>query len=117
MTSGDRPLAGGQDDVVEPLALLEIAADQQPEAARQLEHPHQRVMLGAFGIVEPAIDRFGPADVLQHALAQQADIAGEPVAAERRDEIEARSRPPRPRVDDEHQAPDAALVVLLGQAR
>ena len=54
--------------------------------------------------------------MLQHALAQQADIAGKPVAGERGDEIEARSRPPRPRIDDEHQPPDAALVVLLGQA-
>ena len=57
----DRPLPGGEDDVVEPLALLEIAADQQAKAARQLEHAHQRVMLGAFGIVEAAIDRLGPA--------------------------------------------------------
>ena len=57
----DRPVPGGSDDVVEPLALLEIAADQQPEAAGKLKHPHQRVVLGAFGIVEPAIDRLGPA--------------------------------------------------------
>ena len=112
----DRPLPGGENDVVEPLALLEIAADQQAEAARQLEHAHQRVMLGAFRIVEAAIDRLGPAGVLEHALAEQADIAGEPVAAERGDEIEARSRPARARVDDEDQPPDAALVVLLGQA-
>ena len=76
----DRPLPGGKNDVVEPLALLEVAADQQAEAARQLEHAHQRVMLGAFGIVEAAIDRFGPAGLLEHALAEQADIAGKPVA-------------------------------------
>ena len=76
----DRPLPGGKNDVVEPLPLLEIAADQQAEAARQLEHAHQRVMLGAFGIVEAAIDRFGPAGMLEHALAEQADVAGKPVA-------------------------------------
>ena len=80
----DRPLPSGENDVVEPLPLLEIAADQQAKSARQLEHAHQRVMLGAFGIVEAAIDRFGPAGMLEHALAEQADIAGEPVAAERR---------------------------------
>ena len=80
----DRPLAGGEDDVVEPLALLEIAADQQAKAARQLEHAHQRVMLGAFRIVEAAIDGLGPAGVFEHALAEQADVAGKPVAGERR---------------------------------
>ena len=40
---------------IEPLALVEIAADQQAEAARQLEHPHQRVdarRARAFGFVE-----------------------------------------------------------------
>ena len=79
----DRPLPGGEDDFVEPLPLLEIAADQQAEAARQLEHAHQRVVLGAFRIVEPAIDRFGPAGVFEHALTEQADVAGKPVAAER----------------------------------
>ena len=108
-------MPGGENDVVEPLALLEIAADQQAKAARQLEHAHQRVMLGAFGIVEAAIDRFGPAGVLEHALAEQADVAGKPVAGERGDEIEARSRPARARVDDEDEPPDAALGVLLGQ--
>ena len=64
---GDRPAAGRQDDVVQPLALLEVAADQQPEAAGRLEHPHQRVMLGAVRVVEPAIGRLGPAGLLEHA--------------------------------------------------
>ena len=45
----DRPAPGREHDVVEPLALLEIAADQQAEAAGQLEHPHQRVVLGMSG--------------------------------------------------------------------
>ena len=43
---GDRPAAGRQHDVIEPLALVEIAADQQAEPAGQLEHAHQRMMLG-----------------------------------------------------------------------
>ena len=41
-----RPAAGGEHDVVQAIALFEIASDQQTEAARQLEHPHQRAVLG-----------------------------------------------------------------------
>ena len=67
-------------DVVQALALLEIAADQQAEAAGQLEHAHQGVMLGAFGLVEPAIGGLGPAGLFEHARRQRADIAGEPLA-------------------------------------
>ncbi len=51
----DRPAAGVHDDVVEPLALLEIAADQQAKAAGQLDHPHQRVVLGVVLLADPAI--------------------------------------------------------------
>ena len=83
-------------DVVEPLALLQVAPDQQPEAARQLEHAHQRAMrLGAFALVEPAIDGLGPARLSSTPGRQRADIAGEPVAARRRHEIEAGAGPPR----------------------
>ena len=69
-----------------------------------------------LGIVEAAIDRLGPAGLVEHACAERADIAGEPLAGERGDQIEARSRPPRARIDDEDQPADAALIVLLGQA-
>ena len=40
-----RPAAGGDHDVVQPLALLEVAPDQQTEAGRQLKHPDQGLML------------------------------------------------------------------------
>ena len=46
MTSAIDHCPAAMHDVVEPLALLEVAADQQAEAARKLEHPHQRAMLG-----------------------------------------------------------------------
>ena len=72
-TSGRR-----EDDVVQPLALLEIAADQQTEAARQLKHAHQGVMLGvASRLVEAAVGGLGPARPVENAGRQRADIAGE----------------------------------------
>ena len=112
----DRPAPGGENDVVEPLALLEIAADQQAEAARQLEHAHQRVMLGAFGIVEPAIDRFGPAGCSSTPSPSRPTLPASPSPLNVGNEIEARARPARARIDDEDEPPDAALGVLLGQA-
>ena len=58
----DRPAAGADDDVVQPLALLEIAADQQAEAAGKLHHAHQRVVLGCGVVVlDAAIGGLGPA--------------------------------------------------------
>ena len=61
-------LAGADDDVVQPLALLEIAADQQPESAGKLQHAHQRVMLGrAVAVVDAAVGGLGPARLVEHA--------------------------------------------------
>src|ERR1035441_1848787 len=59
---GDRPASGRQHNVIEPLALVEIAADQQAEAAGKLEHLHQRGMVGmlrGLRFVEPAVDGLG----------------------------------------------------------
>ena len=44
-----RPAAGREHDVVQALALFEIAPDQQAETARQLKHPDQGVVLAASG--------------------------------------------------------------------
>ena len=80
---GDRPASGVEDDVIEPLALVEIAADQQAETAGKLEHPHQRVVVGMFGrlgFVEPAIDRLGPARIVEDARRQRRDVAGQRLA-------------------------------------
>ncbi len=116
---GDRPAAGGEHDVIEVLALLEIAADQQAEAAGQLEHPHQCVMIGMLGrlrLIKPAVDGFGPARIVEDARRQRGDVAGERLAGEIGDDIKARAWPARARIDYDHQPPDAALPVLLGQA-
>ncbi len=59
-----RPTPRREHDVVEPLALLEVAADQQAEAAGQFEHAHQRVVLGTvriFRLVKPPVGGLGPA--------------------------------------------------------
>src|SRR5664280_746721 len=104
--------------MIEPLALVEIAADQQAEAAGKLEHLHQRGMVGMLGglrFVEPAVDGLGPARIVENARRQRGDVAGERLAGEGGDEIEARTRPPRTRIDHDHQAADAAEPVLLGQ--
>ena len=53
--------------------------------------------------------------MIEHAGFQRADIAGKPLPGRRRHQIKARTRPPRPQIDDDHQAPDAALGILLGQ--
>ena len=102
--------------MIEPLALLEIATDQQPEAARQLEHPHQRVVFGALRLLLAPVDRFGPARLVEDARCERADIAGQSLALERRHQIKTRPRPARAPLDHQHQPADAALPVLLGQA-
>ncbi len=113
---GDRPAAGRHDDVVEPLALVEIAADQKAEPAGKLEHAGQRLMLVLLRFVEPPVGGLRPAGLVEDARRQRADIAGEPLARRGGDEIEAGARPPRAIVDDEDEAADSALAVLLGKA-
>ena len=73
------------------------------------------MVFGAFGIVEPPVHSLGPTGMLQHALAEHADVSGQSIAGESRDQIEARPRPARPRIDGDHQPPDSALAVLLGE--
>ena len=110
-----RPPAGGEHDIVKPLTLFQIASDQEPKTAGQLKHPHQGAMPGTLRIFEPAIDAFGPARPVENASGQRADIAGEPFPRRGGNEVEARARPPRPEIDDEDEASDAALAVLLRQ--
>ncbi len=85
----DRPLARGTDDVEKPFAFFQVTADQQAETAGELEHPHQRVMLGAVRIVEPAIHGFCPARRFHHAFGERTDVASQALAVEGGDEIEA----------------------------
>ena len=110
-----RPLPGIGDNAEQPLALFEIAADQKAETAGKLHHPDQGAMVAAFRRFEPAIIGFEPARMVEHAGLERADIAGEPLARRRRHQIKARSRTPRTQIDDDHQPPDAALGILLGQ--
>ncbi len=68
------------------------------------------------GEFEPAIIGLKPAGVIEHARLQRADIAGKPLPGRRRHQIKARSGTARAQIDDNHQPPDAALLVLLGQS-
>ena len=60
-TISQRPAPGRRHDVEQPLALVEIAPDQQTKAARQFHDPHQGVMLGGVLVVEPPVDGLDPA--------------------------------------------------------
>ena len=53
--------------------------------------------------------------MIKRAGLERADIAGKPLSGLRGDKIEARSRPARAQVDDEHEPAEAADLVLLGQ--
>ena len=111
----ERPAPGVGNDAVEPLALLEVAPDQEPKAARQLDDLDQRVMFRAFRRLEPAIGGLEPARMVEDARLQRADIAGEPFPGRRGDEVEARAGTPRAQIDDDDQSPEAAFAVLPGQ--
>ena len=111
-----RPLPGIGNDAEQPLALLEIAADQKTEAAGQLHYLYQRAVLVALRRFEPAIVGFEPTGMIEHARLKRADVTGEALPGRRRDQIEARTRSPRTQVDDDDQPPDAALSILLAQA-
>ncbi len=111
----ERPAAGREHDLAQALALLEVAADQQAKTRRELEHAHQRVVLCAVVIVEAAIGGLGPAWGLEDAGRERADIAREPLPGRGRHQIKARTGTPGARVDDEDEAADAALAVLLGE--
>ena len=69
---------------LQALALLEVAPDQQPEAAGKLDdHAPARGARCAVRVLEPAIDGLGPARLVEHAGGERADIAGEPLAGRR----------------------------------
>ena len=56
-----RPLRGVRDDPEQPPALLQIAADQKPEAVAEFGDAHQRAMIGVVLIVEPPVGGLRPA--------------------------------------------------------
>ena len=83
-----RPTPGKRDDVEHPLALFEVAADQQPDTARKPRHQHERVVLSRFGLLQPTVGGLDPALPLDDAGLKRADIAGKALAGRRGDEIE-----------------------------
>ena len=112
----ERPASGVGDDVEQPLAFFEIAADQKMESARELQHAHQGAMFGGFRLLEAAVDGLHPTRLVEHAGRERADVAGQSLPARCGHEVKARPRPARSRFDHEHQPPNSALVVLLRQA-
>ncbi len=109
---GDRPAAGRDDDVEQAFALIEIATDQETKTAGELIDAHQGVVLGTIGFVEPTIDGFGPAILVENPGGEQADIAGKPLAGEGGDEIETGAGTARSVVDDENEPADPSLAKL-----
>src|SRR5215471_20720567 len=74
------------------------------------------MMLGAVGVVEPPIGGFRPAGCFENAGGERSDVTRQSFPRARGDEVKARAGPTRPRIDDEHEPPDAALAILFGQA-
>src|SRR5262249_26523250 len=71
----NRPAASRDDDVVEALALFKIAADEKPKTTLELRHAHECAVLAAVGIVETAIDRFGPSRLIENPLTQGRNVS------------------------------------------
>src|SRR4029079_2975113 len=109
----DRPSPRRDNDSLEPLTLFEIAADEEAESPGQLEDADQGIVRAVVGLFEAPIRGFIPAGRIENAGRQRRNIAGEGIAVEGRDQIEARTRAPRPRIDYIDQASDAAEPVLL----
>src|SRR5262249_39410558 len=113
---GQRPSACGEYDIVQTFPLFEIAPNQETESGRQLKYTHESVVLCAIGIVQAPIGGFRPAGGFENPGRKRSDVARQPLARARGHEVKARSRPTRSRVDDENEAADTALAVLLSQA-
>ena len=101
---------------MEAFALFEIPADQETKTGRQLKYPDESLVLGAIGVVQPTVGRLRPSRRFKDAGGKRADIARKPFAGAGGHEIKARARSPRSGIDDEDEAPNAALAVLFGQA-
>ena len=94
-----RPLRGLGDDAEQPPPLLQIAPDQEPEAAGQFGDAHQRAVIGGVLLVKPPIGGLGPAGGRHHARRQRADIAGDGLPVRRGHEVEIGAGPQRPVLD------------------
>ena len=65
-----RPAAGREYDIAQAFPFAEVLTREQPKPAGKLEHANQRVVLVAFGIVEPAVSGLGPARRVEDACRQ-----------------------------------------------
>src|SRR5262249_19545392 len=110
-----RPAAGYHDDVVDAFALLDVAADQEMEAAGQFGDQHQGVVLGSFRGIEPAIGGLDPAGPIEDSRLERSHVAGKALPNRSGEQIEARAGTSRADVDDGHKPPDATALVLLGE--
>ena len=111
MTTSDRPSRGLATMPNSRRALLEVAPDQQPEAAGQFGDAHQRAVIGGVLLVEPAIGGLRPAGGRHHAGRQRADVAGDRLPGRRGDEIKAGARPQRAVADGASEPAQAPPIV------
>ncbi len=111
----DRAARRGRDDLAHARTLFEVAADEQPEAAGELHHPHQSAVPRDLLVIEPAVDRLGPTAPVEHARRKRVDISGERLAGRRGHQIEARARAQRAVLKRQDQLAQPADRVLLGQ--
>ena len=101
---------------MQTLPLFEITSNQETKASRQLKHTHEGVVLCAVGIIQTPIGGFRPTGAFEDAGRKRSDVARQPLARARGHEVKARARPTRSRIDNENEAADATLAVLLSQA-
>ena len=113
-----RPLRRIRDNAKQPPPFVQIAPDQETEAAGQFGDAHQCAMIGGVLLVKPPVGGFGPARFRHHARCQRADIAGERLSRRRGHKVEIGARPQRAVLERENQsaqsAPPEDLADLAG---
>ena len=102
-----RPARRAADHDAQPLALLDIAPDQQAEAGRQHEDAHDRPARAVHGLAGAGIFDLRLARPVECAGRQRLDIAGDALADRRGDEIERGTGRARTALHDIDEAPDA----------
>jgi hypothetical protein len=111
MASIRRSTRGLGDNAEHPPAFLEIASDQQPEAAGQLGDAYQRAMIGAVLLVQPPIGGFRPSGGRHDARRERADIAADSPPLRRGHEVKIGAGTQRPVLDRADQPEQAASPI------
>ncbi len=99
-------------DRLQRVALGQVVADEQTEAAGEIEGARQRAAPFALD----AIRRLDDAALLERGERQRRDVADERFAGMSGDEVEPGARLLDALIDDLDEPGDAALGILLGQA-